>query len=157
MIMSQDTVTTKRKHSKVKIAVLSLAALSFVGGAASNTFVGQASANSEGNDSHHSQMHKGNYSTNAALIVDAVEAYQATPKVDGTAPVTSDISRVTKLAIDKDNAVGMIDSGDSGSHFFAHKIDGVWEIVFAGQTTPPKDIVDKYGIPSKWLDPSFNF
>jgi hypothetical protein len=159
--MSQDTVTKRRGNGKVKIALLSIAALSFVGGAVSQTAVGRVSANTDqNNQSHYSSSWdrgRSNSSVDSALIVEAVEAYQATPP-GGTTPVTTEASRVTKLAVFRDNAVGMVDSGDSGAHFFAHKVDGVWQIVWMGNGTPPADdMVNQLGMPREWTDPNFKF
>ena len=183
--MSKDTVTTKRNtNSKVKAAVLSVVALSLVGGAATQFTLGQASASSDSNagSSSWSKSHNSSSETDAALIVDAVEAYQATPPpttgpvtplpvTPGTptkpptttpAPVTpapgsNDMSRVTKLDIFNDNAIGMVANGDSGNRFFAHKTDGVWQIVYMGQMAPSQDVITKNAIPSQWLSPAFNF
>lgn len=154
--MSNDTVTAKQQvRNKVKLTLIGVAVLGFVAGAGSQLTVGNVAANGGGSMDHgsgswHDKSGKG---MESSLVIDAFEAYYASQNPG----INVDTAQVTKLAIEGDNAIGMMQNGDSGARFFAHKVGGSWQIVFSGQMNPPQNIIDQYDIPGRWLEPDFNF
>lgn len=160
----------QKLSNKTKLAVAGIATLGLVGGTLAPVVTSAVSAH-RGNDDNKSQGWGGwRNSSDPTLVVEAVEAYFAGPHVlndDPTPqpPVDTDTLRVTKLVVMGDFAAGMVKmpaaenpkapeapearTTIASDRFYAHKVDGVWEVVFVGSTTPPQETLNKLQVPKE--------
>jgi hypothetical protein len=155
MEAKQHTEKTPKKVRVSSLAVgLSAVAVVSLGGGyvlgATNMFAtpkAGATSDHSGQNGHRNKAS----GKDIAYITDAAEMYLSQKGVN------PDMMRVSKVMVQGDYAVGGLDGGDSGSVFFAQKIDGVWSVLYSGQDITPEamEMLKQAGFPEEWLTSPF--